>query len=75
MSECEIDRVVVGECLACDPGLHELPDGSAVCGLRLASERSRLRVTDARERARRARVSDLAVCMSAAVGYSEQLWC
>lgn len=29
----------------------------------------------ARERARRARIADTAVCMAAAVGYSEQMWC
>jgi single-strand DNA-binding protein len=33
------------------------------------------RVVGMRERARRARIADTAVCMAAAVGYSEQLWC
>jgi single-stranded DNA-binding protein len=33
------------------------------------------RVVGVRERARRARIADTAVCMAAAVGYSEQLWC
>jgi single-stranded DNA-binding protein len=32
-------------------------------------------IVGARERARRARIADTAACVSAAVGYSEQLWC
>jgi single-stranded DNA-binding protein len=40
-----------------------------------ADDGPRVAEAQARERARRARIADTAVCMAAAVGYSEQMWC
>jgi len=49
--------------------------GSAAERVFFADDGPRVVGAQVRERARRARIADTAVCMVAAVGYSEQLWC